>query len=64
MRRFRLNTLMLLILIVALCFALVSQWMRKVERERQLQAAAEEQRAIAEQEMAKLKVLLLQQQAN
>jgi hypothetical protein len=57
MKRFRLSTLMLLIVIAALCFALVDQWMRKVERDRQLQDAAE-------QKIAKLKASLLQLQAN
>jgi hypothetical protein len=63
MKRMRLRTGMVLIAVAALCFALASQWIQNLQRQRQLEAEAEVQRAIAEQETAKLRALMLQQQA-
>jgi hypothetical protein len=62
MKRLRLSTLMLLIIIAAMAMALVLQEMRAVDRERRMLLEGRRRR-LAEKVVANLNTLLLQQKA-
>jgi hypothetical protein len=62
MKRMRLSTLMLLVIIAAMAIALILQQMHAVDRERRI-ILEEHRRQLVEKELANLNTFLLQQKA-